>query len=206
MTSEQRGATSLTIHPSVSVYVRACVCVCVCVCVWILGDGWEDTGLFDSDALLECASLRFGNVGDVSKMRSELLPAVRKEYQAYRRRLEAYKLNQNVNKGKQLLRDFGGKALQALELGSGVASGLFQQQHAGDPAAGGAGGATEGEAAGLEGGRQEREGDKTKVETRAQLQAPIGSSSAGNGAATRYASSRCICSACLAALLCCLAC
>ena len=35
-----------------------------------------ETSLFDSDALLECATLEFHNVGDVNKMRQELLPGV----------------------------------------------------------------------------------------------------------------------------------
>jgi len=35
---------------------------------------------------------------------------VKKEYQDYRRRMDNYKMNENVKKGKELLRGFGGKA------------------------------------------------------------------------------------------------
>ena len=90
-----------------------------------------EAGLFDSAALLECAALEFGNVGDVGKMREELLPGVRKEYQAYRRRMDNYKLNENVKKGKELLRGFGGKAW---ELGNGLLAGASEvRMKASDP-------------------------------------------------------------------------
>ena len=51
-----------------------------------------EASLYDADALLECTMLHFQAVGDVGRMREELLPSVRREYQEYRRRMDAYRM------------------------------------------------------------------------------------------------------------------
>ena len=60
-----------------------------------------ELSLFDADALLECAVLDYASLGDVSKLREELHPIVKKEWQDYKKRLANYQLQENVRKGKE---------------------------------------------------------------------------------------------------------
>lgn len=83
-----------------------------------------ETSLFDSDALLECAMLQFSAIGDVSKLREDLLPQVRKEYQEHRKRMEAYRMQENIKKGKDLLKSVGGRLS---EMGHGLGAALSQE-------------------------------------------------------------------------------